>query len=985
MPNGDIYQRISGAWTKVGTIAGPAGATGPQGLTGPAGVTGATGPTGLTGAGVTGATGPVGATGPTGASGSIGATGSGGTSTGVIRYGTGTPNVGPITVVNHAIDTAGTNPWFTGVTVTAGNVLFVVHSGNGSGTSVITDTLSNSYTLVATISGASAPYGRYTTTYVWSAPVVSSGALTITQTGTFGITTPANAGSNNGGNLYVVEFSGVDATTPVSQYYADPNDFGHTFSGSLSAGQITLIAASQDYYNVGSWSSNGGTTTIDISQGVSVVGYSLATAIGYTVPAGAPGCSISLVLNPSIPVGADGDWWLETTTGILWGPRTSGVYSEVEGFVPGGGASGYVLGKNSSSDWDVSWVAGGGSGGGATGATGPSGATGPIGSSGSPGGAGASGVTTLVVVNQFTELIPTMTANTAPSGTASASTHYTGRDAFNAFQEAAYTSSNGWISDGSSLPQWLQYQFASAQTIAQYTITPWCSDTFPSRSPNTWTLEGSNDGSSWTTLDTQTAWTAWVFAAPAFFTLSAPATYSYFRLYVTANGGDSYAGVGNFGVLSINPAQGATGPQGATGASGSGGGSSPLTTKGDIYGFDTAADRIPVGSDGQILTADSTQALGVKWAAGGGGGAIVLLEEHTADNSSGTLSFTSSISSAFDEYQIEIVGLQTAGSTTVGFRFSTDGGVTYDSSSIYERALNYNYGGGTGNYTQSSENQTYLRDASTDVSGNYPIVGRITLYNPMGSAYKLMLSHLFSKGSGDASPESLIGAGSYKNNAAVDALQFFTGAGNFASGSIRIYGITAAGATGSGGGSGIVPPVLSSMTAVGTPSATVTQDGPFVDVFADFNQSAYYAVSLPSPPYTVIMKCEFQLFNVNYNLLGLSLADATGKGRSLLYMCNAGGLQFWINQNNAGYNWQSDWWHSFTSGPAQDGVTFKVTDDGTTRTWSVGSRNSKPCALTSESNTNWMTPTLAYWGIGSTSSTQASMRLYHWQVVNSII
>ena len=49
-------------------------------------------------------------------------------------------------------------------------------------------------------------------------------------------------------------------------------------------------------------------------------------------------------------------------------------------------------------------------------------------------------------------------------------------------------------------------------------------------------------------------------------------------------------------------------------------GSSPLTTKGDLYGFDTANARIPVGSNGQVLTADSTQTLGVKWAAGGGGG-----------------------------------------------------------------------------------------------------------------------------------------------------------------------------------------------------------------------------------------------------------------------------------------------------------------------------------------------------------------------------
>lgn len=42
-----------------------------------------------------------------------------------------------------------------------------------------------------------------------------------------------------------------------------------------------------------------------------------------------------------------------------------------------------------------------------------------------------------------------------------------------------------------------------------------------------------------------------------------------------------------------------------------GGGGSPLTTKGDIYGFDTANNRIPVGADGRILQADSGQALGV--------------------------------------------------------------------------------------------------------------------------------------------------------------------------------------------------------------------------------------------------------------------------------------------------------------------------------------------------------------------------------------
>lgn len=44
-----------------------------------------------------------------------------------------------------------------------------------------------------------------------------------------------------------------------------------------------------------------------------------------------------------------------------------------------------------------------------------------------------------------------------------------------------------------------------------------------------------------------------------------------------------------------------------------GGGSIPLTTKGDILGYDTAPDRIPVGPDGSVLTADSTAALGVSY------------------------------------------------------------------------------------------------------------------------------------------------------------------------------------------------------------------------------------------------------------------------------------------------------------------------------------------------------------------------------------
>lgn len=46
---------------------------------------------------------------------------------------------------------------------------------------------------------------------------------------------------------------------------------------------------------------------------------------------------------------------------------------------------------------------------------------------------------------------------------------------------------------------------------------------------------------------------------------------------------------------------------------------SPLTTKGDLWGFSGVDARIPVGANGYVLTADSTQALGLKWAAAAGG------------------------------------------------------------------------------------------------------------------------------------------------------------------------------------------------------------------------------------------------------------------------------------------------------------------------------------------------------------------------------
>ena len=46
---------------------------------------------------------------------------------------------------------------------------------------------------------------------------------------------------------------------------------------------------------------------------------------------------------------------------------------------------------------------------------------------------------------------------------------------------------------------------------------------------------------------------------------------------------------------------------------------SPLTTKGDVYTFDTGNQRLAVGADGLVLKADSSTATGLAWGSGGGG------------------------------------------------------------------------------------------------------------------------------------------------------------------------------------------------------------------------------------------------------------------------------------------------------------------------------------------------------------------------------
>jgi hypothetical protein len=109
------------------------------------------------------------------------------------------------------------------------------------------------------------------------------------------------------------------------------------------------------------------------------------------------------------------------------------------------------------------------------------------------------------------------------------------------------------------------------------------------------------------------------------------------------------------------------------------GATSPLTTKGDLYGFGTSDARIPIGTNGHILTADSAQTLGLKWAAPAGGGSGLTLIDEVSFTSSNAVNVNDVFSSTYNNYKILLLGTVSAATVSLRLRVSgTDTTTNYE-------------------------------------------------------------------------------------------------------------------------------------------------------------------------------------------------------------------------------------------------------------------------------------------------------------------
>ena len=214
-----------------------------------------------------------------------------------------------------------------------------------------------------------------------------------------------------------------------------------------------------------------------------------------------------------------------------------------------------------------------------------------------------------------------------------------------------------------------------------------------------------------------------------------------------------------------------------------------VDAKGDIIAA-TAADtvaRLAVGANDTVLTADSSTATGLKWAAASAGGANWTLLNSGGTALTGATSITVSGISAADKIMIQVSDAKAGASSEIDFRFNSDTGNNYTGRGFIAR-------GGSGTF--NSNNYTRYNNAGISVlnfarqssSTSDVVAGGITMTGCNASGIKaIQITGGAQNFVGTTDTISYIGHGFYTGTSTISSVTILSSNGNFTGGTIFVY------------------------------------------------------------------------------------------------------------------------------------------------------------------------------------------------------